>query len=105
MAKSTIKIRAKEKDGVTTVKSLMTHPMETGARTDQKTGEKVPAHFIKEVVCKHNGETVLTADWSGGVSKNPYISFKFTGAAKGDSIELAWTDNQGGSDSTTAQIK
>ncbi|MCG7936220.1 MAG: thiosulfate oxidation carrier complex protein SoxZ, partial [Candidatus Thiodiazotropha taylori] len=31
MAKS-IKIRAKEKGGVTTVKALMTHPMETGGR-------------------------------------------------------------------------
>jgi sulfur-oxidizing protein SoxZ len=105
MAKSSIKIRAKEKDGVTTIKALMTHPMETGARTDSKTGEKIPAHFIKEVVCKHNGETVLTADWSGGVSKNPYISFKFTGGAKGENVELAWTDNQGASDSTSAPIK
>ena len=105
MAKSTIKIRASEKNGETTVKALMTHPMETGGRTDSKTGEKIPAHFIKEVVCKHNGETVLTADWSGGVSKNPYISFKFTGGAKGDNVELSWTDNQGGSDSATGQIK
>jgi len=105
MAKSSIKIRATEKNGVTTVKALMTHPMETGGRKDSKTGEKIPAHFINEVVCKHNGDNVLTADWSGGISKNPYISFKFTGAAKGDNIELSWTDNKGESDSTTAQIK
>jgi sulfur-oxidizing protein SoxZ len=105
MAKSTIKIRASEKNGVTTVKALMTHPMETGGRKDAKTGEKIPAHFIEEVVCKHNEETVLTANWSGGVSKNPYISFKFTGAAKGDNVELSWTDNEGASDSKTAQIK
>ena len=105
MAKSSIKIRAKEKGGVTTVKALMTHPMETGGRKDKKTGKKIPAHFIQEVVCKHKGETVLTADWSGGVSKNPYLSFKFEGGAKGDDLELAWTDNQGGSDSTTAKIK
>ena len=105
MAKSSIKIRATEKNGETTVKALMTHPMETGGRKDAKTGEKIPAHFIKEVVCKHNGETVLTADWSGGISKNPYISFKFTGAAKGDNVELSWTDNKGESDSATAQIK
>ena len=105
MAKSSIKIRAKEKGGVTTVKALMTHPMETGGRKDKKTGEKIPAHFIQEVVCKHNGATVLTADWSGGVSKNPYLSFKFSGGAKGDSVELAWTDNKGNSDSTTGQIK
>jgi sulfur-oxidizing protein SoxZ len=104
MAKS-IKIRAKEKGGETTVKALITHPMETGARKDKKTGKLIPAHFIQEVVCKHKGNTVMTAEWSGGVSKNPYISFKFTGAAKDDDLELSWTDNQGGSDSKSAKIK
>ncbi len=105
MAKSSIKIRAKDKDGVTTIKALMTHPMETGGRKDTKTGEKIPAHFIQEVVCKHNGATVMSADWSGGVSKNPYVSFKFTGGAKGDDVELSWTDNTGKSDAQTAKIK
>jgi sulfur-oxidizing protein SoxZ len=102
---SSIKIRASEKNGVTTVKALMTHPMETGARKDSKTGEKIPAHFIQEVVCKHKGNTIMTAEWSGGVSKNPYISFKFTGAAKGDELELGWTDNKGESSSATSTIK
>lgn len=105
MAASSIKIRAKESGGVTTVKALMTHPMETGGRTDKTTGKKVPAHFIQEVVCKHNGTTVLTADWSGGVSKNPYISFKFSGGAIGDDVELSWTDNTGASDSKSEKIK
>ena len=105
MAKSSIKIRAKNKDGLTTVKALMTHTMETGGRKDKKTGKVIPAHFIEEVVCKHNGATVLTADWSGGVSKNPYISFKFSGGAKGDEVELAWKDNKGNSDSTIGKIK
>ncbi|MET0067890.1 MAG: thiosulfate oxidation carrier complex protein SoxZ [Candidatus Thiodiazotropha sp.] len=104
MAKS-IKVRASEKNGVTTVKALMTHPMETGGRKDSKTGKKIPAHFIQEVLCKHKGNTVMAAEWSGGVSKNPYISFKFTGAAKGDELELSWTDNMGESDSTTSPIK
>ena len=38
-AKKSIKIRAKLKNDVVTVKALMTHPMETGARKDSKTGE------------------------------------------------------------------
>lgn len=105
MAKSSIKIRAKNKDGLTTVKALMTHPMETGGRKDKKTGKQIPAHFIQEVVCKHKGATILTADWSGGVSKNPYVSFKFSGGAAGDDVELSWTDNMGKSDSKTGKIK
>ena len=104
MAKKSIKIRAKEKGGVVTVKALMNHPMETGLRKDKKTGKLIPAHFINEVVAKSGGNTVMTAYWSGAVSKNPYISFKFSGAKGGD-VEIAWTDNQGGSDSGTAKIK
>ena len=104
MAKSSIKLRAKEKEGVVTLKALMTHSMETGARKDSKTGELIPAHFIQEVTCKAKDQTVLTAYWSGGVSKNPYLSFKFTGAAKGDTVELSWVDNKGQSDSLSAAI-
>ena len=102
---NTIKIRASEKGGETTVKALITHPMETGARKDSKTGNLIPAHFIQEVVCKHNDTTVMTAQWSGGVSKNPYTSFKFSGAAKGDKLTLTWTDNKGESDTKTEEIK
>jgi len=49
--------------------------------------------------------TVLTALWSGGVSKNPYLSFKFTGAAKGDKVELSWTDNKGATETEVAEIE
>ena len=102
---TSIKIRAKAKDGVTTVKALMTHPMETGLRKDKKTGEMIPAHFIQNVSAKHNGKEVLTAQWGGAVSKNPYLSFKFNGGANGDKVEISWVDNKGGSDSSEAQIK
>ena len=104
MAKS-IKVRAKAKDDVVEVKALMTHPMETGSRVDKKTGEKVPAHFIQEVVCTHNGNTVMTAQWSSGISKNPYIAFQFKGGAVGDKVGIAWVDNKGESDSEEAEIK
>jgi len=105
MAKKSIKIRAKAKKGVTTVKALMNHPMETGLRKDKKTGKLIPAHFIQEVVATAGGSTVMTANWSGGVSKNPYIAFKFNGGAKGDEITVSWTDNKGGTDSSSAKIK
>ena len=104
MAKS-IRARASAKGDTTTVKALITHPMETGLRKNKKTGKKVPAHFIQEVVAKHNGATVMTAQWSGAVSKNPYLSFQFAGGKKGDSLELAWVDNKGGKDSVTAKVK
>ena len=103
VATNSIKIRAQLKDGVTTVKALMTHPMETGARKD-KDGSMIPAHFIQEVSCEAGGKNVLTAYWSGGVSKNPYLSFKYSGANKGDVLKLSWTDNKGESATAEAEV-
>ncbi|OOZ39563.1 thiosulfate oxidation carrier complex protein SoxZ, partial [Solemya pervernicosa gill symbiont] len=37
--------------------------------------------------------------------KNPYLSFKFKGAAKGDKLTISWVDNKGGSDSVETAIK
>ena len=103
MANKSIKIRAKAKAGVVTVKALMTHPMETGLRKDKKTGKLIAAHFIQEVICESAGKQILSCYWSGGVSKNPYLSFKFAGN-KGDDLKLSWTDNQGASESTQTMI-
>lgn len=102
---STVKIRAKMKDDVTVVKSLLTHPMETGNRKDKKTGELVPEHFITDVDCQHNGETVVTANLGASVSKNPYLSFEFTGGNKGDKVKISWVDNKGETGSGEAEIK
>ena len=100
-----IKIRATAKRGSTTVKALMSHPMHTGLRKNKKTGKKIPAHFIQEVTCSHNGTNVMTADWGTAISKNPYLSFKFNGAKSGDTLKVSWVDNKGESDSAEAKIK
>ena len=100
-----IKIRAKEKNGIVTVKSLLKHPMETGNRKDKKTGKKIPAHYITEVNCEVNGKTVMTAYLGPGVSKDPYMSFDVKGAKKGDTVKLSWTDNKGESASGEATVK
>jgi|LGVD01.1.fsa_nt_gb sulfur-oxidizing protein SoxZ len=105
MAKKSIRLRASNKGGVATVKALITHPMETGLRKNKKTGKKVPAHFIQTVSGKHNGKEVILCEWSGAVSKNPYLSFQFAGAKKGDSVELTWSDNKGGSESASTKVR
>jgi sulfur-oxidizing protein SoxZ len=102
---ASIKIRAKAKDGVTTVKTLISHPMESGQRKDSKTGEKIPPHHVTEVMAEHNGKQVMSANWGGGISKNPYLSFKFKGAASGDTVKISWVDNKGEGDSAEAPIK
>ena len=103
---SSIKMRATlGDDGVTTVKILISHPMDTGLEKDKKTGNMIPAHFIQEVICEHNGASVMTAEWGPAISKNPYLSFRFKGARTGDTIKLNWVDNKGNSDSDEAAIQ
>ena len=104
MAKPKIRIRANLEGDTVLVKALLTHPMETGRRQDDD-GKLVPAHFIQKVFAECKGMRVFETYWGGGVSKNPFIAFKFTGAGKGDTVSLSWADNQGGSDSIQVTIK
>ena len=105
MAKKSIRIRAKTNNDITEVKALMSHTMETGLRKDKKTGQKISAHFIKEVKCELNGKTVLQAKWGVAVSKNPYLSFKMNGGSKGDKVKVSWIDNTGKDDSAEVKVK
>jgi sulfur-oxidizing protein SoxZ len=90
-----MKIRATLSGDVADVKVLMFHPMETGLRKDPATGELIPLHFIQRVLATHNGRTVLDAQWSQAVSKNPFLHFRVKGAGAGDRITVAWEDNKG----------
>ena len=100
-----MRVRAQMKGGVTEVKTLINHPMETGLRKDSKTKQIIPAHFIQEVTCEHNGKNVMTALWGTAISKNPYLKFKFKGGSAGEVLKISWVDNQGKSDSVEAKIK
>lgn len=91
---SPMKIRATARDGVTEVKALMAHPMETGRRKDAD-GQLVPAHYITEVTAMHNAKVVLSAYWGPAVSQNPFIQFRFRGGAAGDKITVSWKDSKG----------
>ncbi|MDH5536004.1 MAG: thiosulfate oxidation carrier complex protein SoxZ [Betaproteobacteria bacterium] len=89
-----MKIRATVQGDVADVRILMMHPMETGQRKNSK-GDLVPAHFIKHVVVTHNGKTVLDAEWTQAISRNPFLGIRVKGAKAGDKIAVTWTDNKG----------
>lgn len=89
-----MRIRAASKDGVTEVKALIAHEMETGQRKDSN-GAVIPAWFITDVTATHNGKVVLNCEFGTAVSKNPYLSFRFKGGASGDKVALSWKDNKG----------
>jgi sulfur-oxidizing protein SoxZ len=89
-----MKIRATMQGDSADVKVLMSHPMETGQRRNEK-GELVPQHFITNVTATLNGKTVMDAQWSQAVSRNPFLGFKVKGAKPGDKIGVSWVDNKG----------
>jgi sulfur-oxidizing protein SoxZ len=89
-----MKIRAAMAGDQVEVKVLMSHEMETGQRKDAK-GAVVPAWFIK---------TVLSAEWGPAVSKNPFLSFRFSGGKPGDKVTITWTDNHGDTRTDEATI-
>ena len=99
-----MRIRAAASDGVTEVRILMSHPMETGQRRDSS-GELIPAHYITELTAKHNDKVVLTSYMGPSVSTNPYLAFKFNGGASGDTIQVSWVDNKGESRTDDVQIR
>ncbi len=105
MTRSSIKIRAQINNGITTVKALISHPMETGLRIDRKTGQPIPAKFISNVTCVSNKKVLLNSQWGVAVAKNPYVSFKYSGGSIGDIIKLFWLDNTNQSDSIEAKVK
>ena len=89
-----MRIRANMQGDVADVRILMRHPMETGQRKDSK-GALIPVHFIQNVVVTHNGRTVLDAQWSQAVSRDPFLGLRVKGAKVGDKIAVTWTDNKG----------
>ena len=102
--KNSIRVRTEQNEGITEVKMLIRHPMETGLRKDSKTGDPIPPHFITEVLCTLNGAKVFTAFWGIAVSKNPFLSFTLPDTKSGDTLAISWEDNTGDSDSVTATI-
>jgi len=89
-----MKIRASAKEGVTEIKVLMNHEMETGFRKDAS-GAVVLAWFINEVTAKLNDKVVMQAQWGPAVARNPYLAFKVKGGKPGDKVSLSWTDSSG----------
>ena len=105
MSSKPVRVRTRLRNNITTVKALISHPMETGLRKDKKTGELLPAHYIQEITCKHNGTLKVLLEFGISVSRDPFIEFELEGGARGDMLELAWKDNKGETDSITVPIK
>ena len=98
-----MRIRAAAKDGITEVRILMNHEMETGQRRDSA-GAIVPAWFIQEVTARLNDKDVMSAQWGPSIAKNPYFAFKIKGGKAGDTVSVTWVDNRGDTRTDNAKV-
>lgn len=90
-----IKIRAQVQGDVTEIRVLLSHPMETGQRKDDK-GQTLPVHFIQNFSVLHNGKPLIDGQLNTSVSKNPLFTFRAKGIRSGDKLAVTWLDNLGG---------
>lgn len=105
MADKNIKLRARLKNGIVTMKALLKHPMETGLRKDKLTGLNIPAYHITEISCHRKDDLLFSCQWGPGVSKNPFLSFTLKGIAKGETLTLAYVDSKGLTDSFDVKVR
>lgn len=103
MAKALIRVPAQARKGeVIEIKTLVSHPMETGQRRDNM-GKAIPRHILNRFVCTYNGEEVFRADLFPAIAANPFLAF-FTIAKESGEFVFEWTDDDGSTLRETARI-
>ena len=78
---------------VFTIKSLISHKMESGQRKD-KEGNPIPRQIINRFTAEFNCTSVIDMTMHGAVSANPYIEFDAKIDASG-TFTFNWYDDDG----------
>ncbi len=78
---------------VVTIKTLISHPMESGQRKDRD-GNTIPQQIINRFVASYNGEVVIEVDLDSAVSTNPYFEFEAVVNETG-AFKFEWFDDDG----------
>ncbi|MGI9480345.1 MAG: thiosulfate oxidation carrier complex protein SoxZ [Hyphomicrobiaceae bacterium] len=104
MARPRVKVpKTASKDEVITIKTLISHKMETGQRKDKKTGKIIPRKIINKFTAKFNGTQVFSVDILPAVSANPFLQFNVKVPESGE-FEFIWLDDDGKTYSTKKKI-
>lgn len=78
---------------VITIKTLISHPMESGQRKD-KEGNVIPRRIINKFTCEFNGQVVFACDLEPAISANPYLEFSMMVPESG-TVTMTWVDDDG----------
>ena len=103
MARALINVPKQAKRGdVIEIKTLVSHPMETGYRRDSM-GNAIPRDIINRFVCTYNGVEVFHADLFPAIAANPFLSFHTVATESGE-LKLSWTGDDGNTQTETVNI-
>ena len=75
------------------IKTLISHPMETGYRRSQS-GARVERDIVRLFVCTYNGTEVFRAELHPAIAANPFIVFS-TIATESGTLGFQWTGDNG----------
>ncbi|AVO37139.1 thiosulfate oxidation carrier complex protein SoxZ [Pukyongiella litopenaei] len=78
---------------VITIKTLISHTMESGQRKDSD-GNAIPRSIINRFVVDFNGENVLDVTLEPAISTNPYFEFEAVVPEAGE-FKFTWHDDDG----------
>jgi sulfur-oxidizing protein SoxZ len=93
-AKPRVKVpKTASKGEIIEIKTLISHPMESGQRKD-KQGKVIPRKIINKFTASFNGKEFLVADWAPAVAANPYMAFHMRATESG-TVEFKWVDDDG----------
>jgi sulfur-oxidizing protein SoxZ len=94
VANALINVPARAKRGeIVEIKTLVSHPMETGYRRTQL-GAPIPRDIIRLFVCTYNGTEVFRAELHPAIAANPFIVFS-TVAIESGTIAFRWSGDNG----------
>ncbi|HEU4986708.1 MAG TPA: thiosulfate oxidation carrier complex protein SoxZ [Rhizobiaceae bacterium] len=88
---------------VITIKTLISHDMESGQRKD-KQGNTIPRKIINKFTCEFNGQPVFSCDMEPAISANPYFQFSAKVNESG-TFKFSWVDDDGSVYSTEEKIE
>jgi len=101
--KTRLRVPTEAKKGdVIQIKTLTSHPMETGLRKDEA-GKPIPRKIIKAFVCTFNGKPVFSAALEPAIAANPYIEFTAKAQESG-TFAFTWTEDDGTVTTAAASI-
>jgi len=93
-AKPRVKVPKKAAKGdVITIKTLISHKMESGRRKG-KDGKLIPRKIINKFTADFNGTNVFSVDVEPAVSANPFFQFNVKVMESG-TFKFTWTDDDG----------